>query len=431
MATPPPQPPVAAGLPTDSRGKISEATSGGGRGIRRQVDWSAIAREAMDQGDTIAAQSICQAFPIQFIHTPDGNMDGAHHPMSWKLLAQLRATVNESGLHGEPTNQMINYIWGSTILAPEDLKVIMRMIMTQSEQLLWQAHWQRLCEISSNTPRYEGDPLFGVTVQQLMGTGLFTRPDMQVQLGPEICLESMNLARRALGMIRTSKPTPSYMSLKQGRDETFASFIDKVMDAISKADVPDWMKPALLRQCAMENCNAATRAILVTLPMDASVEAMLERMSRVPVGPHALLVDAMKDLGLQLAESHTQAFAALTPLLSRVGREKGEKGDKGVVPRHALRCFRCGKAGHMRRDCKARVWCQNCSSATHDTAICRMSGNAGTSANSRRATTTIAAPVREAASVQRVTPPNAQKDPQQPSSDQQPEEASAWTWKPP
>ena len=61
-------------------------------------------------------------------------------PLGWEFLSQLRTAVNDSGLHGEPTKQMLNYIRGSSVLVPEDIKVIARMIVSQSEQLLWQAH---------------------------------------------------------------------------------------------------------------------------------------------------------------------------------------------------------------------------------------------------------------------------------------------------
>ena len=202
------------------------------------------------------------------------------------------------------------------------------MIMSQSEQLMWQAHWQRLYEVSSNTPRAEGDPLFGITVQQLMGMGPFATPDMQVHLGPDVCLEGMRTARQALEMVMTSALTPSYMSIKQGREETFASFIDKVTEAINRACIPDWMKAALLHQCAMENCNSSTRSILITLPIDAAIEMMLEHMSRVPAGPQALLVEVVRELGGKLAEAQTQAFAALAPLA-------GGGVPKGARPRRS------------------------------------------------------------------------------------------------
>ncbi|NXY80364.1 POK9 protein, partial [Glareola pratincola] len=55
---------------------------------------------------------------------------------------QLRSTVNESGLKGEPTRQMLDYIWGTNVLLPSDIRSIMRLILTQHQQLLFNAHWQ-------------------------------------------------------------------------------------------------------------------------------------------------------------------------------------------------------------------------------------------------------------------------------------------------
>lgn len=197
---------------------------------------------------------------------------------------QLRSTINESGVHSEPARQMLNFIWGSGILRPEDIKNLMRLILKQSQQLLWQTHWQRLGEVSAHIPRNQNDRLLGVTVEQLMGTGPFASVEMQMQAGPDVLLESMRLAREALQIVKTTPPTPSYLSIRQGREESFASFVDRLTDAISLADVADFMKGPLLRQCVLENCNSFTKGILVTLPLDATIESMLERMSRVPVG---------------------------------------------------------------------------------------------------------------------------------------------------
>lgn len=78
---------------------------------------------------------------------------------------------------------MLNYVWGSGILCPEDIKTIVRIIMSPSQLMLWQAHWNRLCDASANAPRDPQDPLNGVTVEQLMGVGQFARVEMQVQWG--------------------------------------------------------------------------------------------------------------------------------------------------------------------------------------------------------------------------------------------------------
>lgn len=131
--------------------------------------------------------------------------------MDWKLLSQLRTMTNEAGLHGKPTRMMLNYIWGSLILCPEDIKGLMRVIMTQSQQLLWQAHWQQLCYESANTPRGDGDPLRGVLPEQLMGQGQWAQIINQLQLGPDVLLESMRTAREAINRVPTAPPTPSYV----------------------------------------------------------------------------------------------------------------------------------------------------------------------------------------------------------------------------
>ncbi|TRZ05527.1 hypothetical protein HGM15179_020368 [Zosterops borbonicus] len=64
---------------------------------------------------------------------------------------------------------------------------------------------------------------------------------------------------------------PTYMNIKQGREESFAQFVDTVSAAIDQTpDVQEWIKGALLRQCLLQNCNPATRTILALLP-DAHV----------------------------------------------------------------------------------------------------------------------------------------------------------------
>ena len=39
--------------------------------------------------------------------------------------------------------------------------------------------------------------------------------------------------------------------------------------------------------------------------------------------------------------------------------------------RNGPTCFRCGEQGHMRMDCKERVFCTHCRTANHDTKACR------------------------------------------------------------
>ncbi|KAM9600115.1 uncharacterized protein ACIBXB_003779 isoform 1-T2 [Morphnus guianensis] len=393
-----------------------------------RIDWDSLATHAAAEGnfEVVAAAAGMQALPVIFTPVP-GGQQAAYHALDWKLLMQLRATVNESGVQSEPVQQLLNYIWNAHVLTSENIKGVFRMALTPSQLLLWHAHWQRLCDISAHTARAQGDPLADVTVDQLMGTGVFAHVTMQMEMGPEKCLESMRLAREALSNVRETPATPSYMSLKQGTQEPFAAFVDRLTAALNKANIPPALKAALLRQCALENCNAATRAVLVTLPADAPIELMLERMNKVPMGPQATLMESLEKLGEKLIEGQQQqqeVFAAALAPLKPLGGSRGSNDSKSGT----FRCYRCGKIGHKRQQCReSGVWCQNCRQDTHSTTACHRSGNGMPSARGRSARTPIAAP---AALKDNFAPA---PDPHLNSSQwdnylQQREAASDWTW---
>ncbi|RMB95943.1 hypothetical protein DUI87_27583 [Hirundo rustica rustica] len=84
--------------------------------------------------------------------------------------------------------------------------------------------------MSAALPRPQGDPLIGLTMDELMGQGPFHRIEAQEKLR-----EAMAVARRAMGKIRAPGGTPIYMGIKQGRDEPLGSFVDKIIEALSKA----------------------------------------------------------------------------------------------------------------------------------------------------------------------------------------------------
>ncbi|XP_032062231.1 endogenous retrovirus group K member 7 Gag polyprotein-like [Aythya fuligula] len=383
----------------------------------REETWKRIAHETMKDGNIEIAAQITTAFPVVY-SPPDaqGNVQAQLTNLDWKLLTQLRSTVNESGLKGEPTRQMLDYIWGTNILLPGDIRSTMKLILTQHQQLLFNAHWHSVCQEAVAMIRAPGDPLYGVTLDELMSMGPYFRTEAQALLGPDKAKVSMNLARRALEQIREPGGIPSYMGIKQGREEPFGLFIDRVANAIQAAGVPDYLKGTILKQCALQNCNPSTRSILAALPSTWTIEEGLERMSQVPVGPQAMLVKAVKQLGDNMNEQ-SKVPAALAPLQTPGGRSNGQ----GSAPQR--RCFRCGIAGHIRRECKTEsVWCQNCQSNTHSTSACRRgaSGNGRSSGKSRPATTQKAAFATTAATA---PAPSAAA----PSfSDQPPEGASAW-----
>lgn len=404
-----PMPPP--GVDGEPRGKASVQT----------IDWKALGEEAFVSGDREAALEIVQTFPVFYETGADGQQRGEHKPFNWKMLQTLRQTAKESGPRGEPTKQILDYIFSGYVLCPEDVKRIMRLILTPSQQMLWQSQWQQLATNCQNQPRAQGNPLHGVRVDQLMGTGNFSTIAAQVECGAEILREAMRTAKEALTMIKIEPGTPAYTSIKQGPREAFSEFIDRLAAAFDNVEIEDQMKAPLMRQCALDNCNPKTRAILSQLPINSTLENMLERMSRVPTGEQAFLTEAMDRLGEKMIkaqenvlQAQQQALAAALAPLREQGKNRGG---------NAATCFRCGEKGHMRRQCQqGAVWCPICQKDNHSQRACRRSGNGMRSASQPGATKQIAAPAQH-------SPRNPFSADNGSATYTQPRaEASAWIW---
>ncbi|NWU73784.1 GAK7 protein, partial [Pterocles burchelli] len=366
---------------------------------QRREAWSALARHGLDTGDTEVVDAVgTMACPVTYtpVVDPQGqviNQLGTYSPLDWKLLAQLRQTVSQFGFKSEPAKQMLDYLFNSTLLLPNDLRAITKLIFTQHQQLLFNAHWQALVNEAVAVQRGQGDPLNGVTADELMGLGPYLRTEAQMIAGPDKVREAMRIVRLAISQVKDSQGIPMYMGIKQGREETFGAFIDRVAAAIEKAGVQEYMKGALLKQCALQNSNESTKRVLSTLGANWSIEEALERMALQPSGSQAFLVNAIKELGLgiqkQAESTQSQVLAALAPLQASA---LGPSGNNGRLP-PAAKCYRCGQGGHFRRTCRVTgVWCQACQSNSHNSAACRRrSGNPRRSANNGRAQTQVAA----------------------------------------
>ncbi|NXT45276.1 GAK8 protein, partial [Pelecanoides urinatrix] len=389
---------------------------------RREV-WAALARQGAEQGDQdiLEAASGCLAFPVTFAPNPAGGLQATVTVLDWKMLAQLRSTVGQYGVTSEPTKQMLEYLFNAHVLLPSDIKGIARLIFTQHQHLLFNAHWQAEAQASVAIQRGQGDPLQGLTLDELLGLGPFQQMEAQALMGPDKCREAMRVAKRAIEKVKAPGGIPIYMGIKQGREEALGPFVDKIAEAIDKAGVQDFMKGALLKQCVLQNCNSPTRSIITTMAGDWTIADLLEKAATVPSGSQAFLVEAIKQLGLGLQEqaktSQTQVLAALAPLQAATA----STGPRPSPPGGRMKCFRCGNSGHIRRECQAAgVWCAKCRSDSHNTTACRRrSGNFRSSANSGRAGTQIAAAMPPAPSTASANNYN-----------QPPAGASAWTWQP-
>ncbi|NXK70091.1 GAK8 protein, partial [Sylvietta virens] len=404
----------------------------------RREAWAALAREGLATGDSDllgAEQEMAgpaMTFPVIFTPNNQGGQTAQVSNLDWKMLAQLRATVGQYGVTSEPARQMLECMFNAQMLLPVDIKGITKLIYTPHQRLLFEARWREEAAQSAHLPRAQQDPLHGLTVDELLGQGQYARIEQQAALGPEKLREAIAVAKRAIDKIKSNAGVPLYMSIKQGRDEPLGSFVDKVLDSLSKVGVPDHSHDALLKQCILQNGNPTTRQLISSVPGDWQVQQLLEKAALLPSGFQAFLVDALQTIGQGLqqqaqtigqglqqqaealqahtASAHSQVMAAFAPLQAMTATSRPRVPTPGQA-----KCFLCGKLGHLRRDCAAPgIWCTKCQSNTHNTTACRKksgpSGNWKASATSSRAGTQMAAAA---------TP-----------CDQPPPRASGWTWQP-
>ncbi|RMB91868.1 hypothetical protein DUI87_31730 [Hirundo rustica rustica] len=211
----PPDPPATEPFP----GALSDLAEAMAQG--RREAWAALAQQGWQREDpelAAAAQEQIDtcAFPVIFQPNAQGGQRAELVNLDWKLLSRLRATVASYGVMSEPAKQMLEFLFNANLLLPSDIRGISKLIYTPHQRLLFEARWREEAAMSAALPRPQGDPLTGLTMDELMGQGPFHRIEAQVALGQEKLREAMAVARRAMGKIRAPGGTPIYMGIKQG-----------------------------------------------------------------------------------------------------------------------------------------------------------------------------------------------------------------------
>ncbi|RMC21123.1 hypothetical protein DUI87_01981 [Hirundo rustica rustica] len=306
----PPDPPATEPFP----GALSDLAEAMAQG--RRETWAALAQQGWQREDpelAAAAQEQIDtcAFPVIFQPNPQGGQRAELVNLDWKLLSQLRATVASYGVTSEPAKQMLEFLFNANLLLPSDIRGISKLIYTPHQRLLFEARWREEAAMSAALPRPQGDPLTGLTMDELMGQGPFHRIEAQVALGQEKLREAMAVARRAMGKIRAPGGTPIYMGIKQGREESLGSFVDKIIEALNKAGIADHMQDALVKQCILQNGNANTRSLIAAAPGHWNVQDLLDKAESMPSGTQVFMVEALQKIGEGL-QQQAQAFREQT-----------------------------------------------------------------------------------------------------------------------
>lgn len=357
----PPLPPAEASAPAEQFGSTMLPARAEPRTDPNQR-WKGVICEALIKG-----QFIPQASPV--ILQPGSWQKW--EAFDWELLDAARTAVQQYGLHSPYTHQLLQYLFTCDILLDaQDIVQIASVLLSPSQQLIFTKAWRTLCEKEAAKTRQQGDPLFGITVQQLMGERPWADSNLQLRSIPEVHQRAQELAIMAISTLPESGKPHAFAQVHQGPNEPYTKFIDRLHHAIKQhPNFNEDLKEQMFKILAFENANGKTKQMLGILPKSETIEDMIELTEHATQAANA-------------AYTAAAVREAIKPLLDQV-----RNCDK--------RCFNCGKKGHFMSQCRAlqqtKKWCKICKQDNHNTVECRRMGNRKASVKPPRAVTQVQA----------------------------------------
>nr|AHC29856.1 gag protein [Human immunodeficiency virus 1] len=152
-------------------------------------------------------------------------------------------------------------------------------------------------------------------------------------------------------IVRMYSPT-SILDIRQGPKEPFRDYVDRFYKTLraeqASQDVKNWMTETLL----VQNANPDCKTILRALGPAATLEEMMTACQGVGGPSHKARV---------LAEAMSQTNKVI------MMQKSNFKGPKRII-----KCFNCGKEGHLARNCKAprKRGCWKCGKEGHQMKDC-------------------------------------------------------------
>nr|AWD61335.1 gag protein [Human immunodeficiency virus 1] len=155
-------------------------------------------------------------------------------------------------------------------------------------------------------------------------------------------------------IVRMYSPV-SILDIKQGPKEPFRDYVDRFFKTLraeqATQDVKNWMTDTLL----VQNANPDCKTILRGLGQGATLEEMMTACQGVGGPGHKARV---------LAEAMSQAQTNNLNIMMQRSNFKG--------PKRIIKCFNCGKEGHIARNCRAprKKGCWKCGKEGHQMKDC-------------------------------------------------------------
>nr|ATU77882.1 gag protein [Human immunodeficiency virus 1] len=314
------------------------------------------AQQAAAAANTGNSSHVSQNYPI--VQNLQGQM--VHQALSPRTLNAWVKVIEEKAFNPEIIPMFTALSEGAT---PQDLNTMLNTVggHQAAMQMLKETINEEAAEWDRMHPVHAG-PVAPGQMREPRGSDIAgTTSTLQEQIGwmtsnPPIPVGDIYKRWIILGLnkiVRMYSPV-SILDIKQGPKEPFRDYVDRFYKTLraeqATQEVKNWMTETLL----VQNANPDCRTILKALGPAATLEEMMTACQGVGGPSHKARV---------LAEAMSQATSSATIMMQK-GNFRGQ--------RRIVKCFNCGKEGHIARNCKAprKKGCWKCGKEGHQMKDC-------------------------------------------------------------
>nr|ALB06752.1 gag protein [Human immunodeficiency virus 1] len=307
--------------------------------------------------DTGNSSQVSQNFPI--VQNAQGQM--VHQAISPRTLNAWVKVVEEKAFSPEVIPMFTALSEGAT---PQDLNTMLNTVggHQAAMQMLKDTINEEAAEWDRTHPQQAG-PLPVGQLREPRGSDIAgTTSTLQEQIAwmtrnPPIPVGEIYKRWIVMGLnkiVRMYSPV-SILDIRQGPKEPFRDYVNRFFKTLraeqATQDVKNWMTDTLL----VQNANPDCKTILRALGPGATLEEMMTACQGVGGPSHKARV---------LAEAMSQASGATAAIMMQKSNFKG--------PRRNIKCFNCGKEGHLARNCRAprKKGCWKCGKEGHQIKEC-------------------------------------------------------------
>nr|QHI45301.1 gag protein [Human immunodeficiency virus 1] len=306
--------------------------------------------------DTKQNSQVSQNYPI--VQNLQGQM--VHQPISPRTLNAWVKVIEEKAFSPEVIPMFTALSEGAT---PQDLNTMLNTVggHQAAMQMLKETINEEAAEWDRTHPQQAG-PVAPGQIRDPRGSDIAgTTSTLQEQIGwmtsnPPIPVGEIYKRWIVLGLnkiVRMYSPV-SILDIRQGPKEPFRDYVDRFYKVLraeqASQDVKNWMTETLL----VQNANPDCKTILKALGPAATLEEMMTACQGVGGPGHKARV---------LAEAMSQVQH--TNIMMQKGNFRGQGQRK-------IKCFNCGKEGHLARNCRAprKRGCWKCGQEGHQMKDC-------------------------------------------------------------